>query len=166
MGPEEVAAFLRARSWCLASKIAPIAHGEWSRAFSFAVDDGGEYVVRFSELDEDFRKDQVAARYATPALPIPRILELGQAFDGFYAIAERAYGTFVDALDAQQLRRSLPALWERLCEPTWRGALLCIESGGGVRTSGVCQPSRPAEAGSHLISNEWTRAYRSPRSST
>jgi len=111
IGLEEVTAFLREGGWRVGSTILPIAHGEWSRAFSFAVDSGAEYVVRFSALDEDFRKDQLAARYVTPALPIPRILELGQAFDGFYAISERARGTFIDALDDQQLQCALPSLW-------------------------------------------------------
>jgi hygromycin-B 4-O-kinase len=110
IGLEQVAAFLRERGWRVGPTISPIAHGEWSRAFSFVVEDGAEYVVRFSMLDEDFRKDQVAARYATPALPIPRVLELGQVFDGFYAISERARGAFIDALDARQLRRALPSL--------------------------------------------------------
>jgi hygromycin-B 4-O-kinase len=155
IGLEQMAAFLRERGWRVGSTISPIVHGEWSHAFSFAVDDDAEYVVRFSALDEDFRKDQLAARYATPALPIPRILELGQAFDGFYAISERARGTFVDALDVQQLQRALPSLcaaidgmrqadvtasagfgvWDasgRAPHASWRDALLAI----GTDTTG------------------------------
>jgi hygromycin-B 4-O-kinase len=112
---ERVAAFLRERGWRLGSTISPIAHGEWSRAFSFAAG-GAEYVIRFSPLDEDFRKDQLAARFTTPALPIPRVLEFGQACDGFYAISEHARGVFLDMLDAEHLRRALPFLFAAIGE--------------------------------------------------
>jgi hygromycin-B 4-O-kinase len=149
---ESAATFLRERGWRGATAISPIEHGEWSRAFSFAVEGhGAEYVVRFSPLDEDFRKDQLAARFAGPGLPIPRLLELGKAFDGFYAISERARGTPVDALDAEQMRCGLPSLFaaiDRMREAdvsatrgfglwdatgqaphaTWRGALLAVSS--------------------------------------
>lgn len=88
-----------------------IGHGEWSRAYSFQAIDDREYVVRFSSLDEDFRKDRLAARYATRALPIPRILDFGQAFDGYFAIAPRAEGGYLDDLGAADMRRVLPALF-------------------------------------------------------
>jgi hygromycin-B 4-O-kinase len=150
-GIEDVAAFLRDHGWRDALAISRIDHGEWSLAFSFAVDGHAvEYVVRFSALDEDFRKDQLAARHASRALPIPRILELGDAFDGlFYAISERARGEHLDALDVARLRRALPSLfaaidgmrvadvsatrgfglWDasgQAPHPTWRDALLAI----------------------------------------
>src|SRR5204863_411928 len=43
-------------------------------------------------------------------LPIPRMLEFGKAFDGFYSISERARGAFIDALDARHMRRALTSL--------------------------------------------------------
>ena len=33
-----------------------------------------------------FRKDQLASTYRTPDLPIPDVLAIGAAFDGYYAI--------------------------------------------------------------------------------
>jgi hygromycin-B 4-O-kinase len=147
---EAVAAFLRDHGWRGASAISPIVYGEWSCAFSFAVDGhAAEYVVRFSALDEDFRKDRLAARFAGLRLPIPRMLELGKAFDGFYSISERARGAFIDALDGRQMRRALTSLlagidgmrqadisttrgfglWDASGEAphaTWRDALLAI----------------------------------------
>jgi hygromycin-B 4-O-kinase len=145
---EQVAPFLRERRWRVAaSSIAPIAHGEWSRAFHFTLESGAEYVVRFGALN-DFRKDEIAARYATPDLPIPRIVEIGEAFDSFYAISERAHGAFLDALDANQLRSALLSLWAAIdsmrlsalsgagfgvwdgsgqaAHATWRDALLAV----------------------------------------
>jgi len=147
---EQVAAFLRSRKWHVHdSSIVAIAHGEWSRAFSFAVEGGAEYVVRFGAVADDFRKDQIAARYATAGLPIPRVVELGEGFDGgFYAVSERARGLFLDALDAEQLVAALPSLWAaidamrmapvggsgfglwdgtgRAEHATWRDALLAV----------------------------------------
>jgi hygromycin-B 4-O-kinase len=91
------------------SSVEAVGHGEWSRAFAW-----GDYVVRFSAFDEDFRKDQLAARHATDVLPIPAILELGEAFGGFYAISRRATGRFLDELDDASLRQVLPALFGAL----------------------------------------------------
>jgi hygromycin-B 4-O-kinase len=103
--PARVAAFARSRLGADVGVVEAVAHGEWSRAFTC-----GKYVVRFSALEEDFRKDARAAQYASSRLPIPRILDLGQAFDGFYAISERARGAYLDDLDAPALGCVLPAL--------------------------------------------------------
>ena len=46
-------------------------------------------------------------RYASAALPVPRVTETGTVFDQFYAISERADGEFIDRLNAEQLRRAL-----------------------------------------------------------
>lgn len=106
---DQVAALLAERLGGAIDGIERIRHGEWSRAFSFA-HDGRGYVVRFSATDEDFLKDQRAMGYARPKLPIPRIVDMGQALGSFYAISERAVGTFLDALDADALRRALGSL--------------------------------------------------------
>lgn len=108
-----VEAFLAARLGGEVTDIARIAHGEWSRAYGFRRD-GAEYVVRFSAVLEDFAKDRLAAAYASPALPIPQIVEIGAAFDGFYAIAQRAPGGYLDELDGDGMRRVLPSLFAAL----------------------------------------------------
>lgn len=59
---------------------------------------------------EDFRKDRFAWRYASAALPIPEILEIGEAFGGYFAIAPRAYGAPLEEVDTQTWRRVTPAL--------------------------------------------------------
>src|SRR6185369_10406733 len=83
--------------------------GDWSTAFTYRLGEA-ERVVRFSALREDFDKDAWAQRYGSPALPIPRQLELGTAFDGYYAIAERAPGGYLDHLEGEQMRATLPSL--------------------------------------------------------
>ena len=50
-------AFLVARFGHDVSVVSPIGQGEWSRAYAFQRA-GAEYIVRFSALDEDFRKDR------------------------------------------------------------------------------------------------------------
>src|SRR5947208_3896037 len=91
--PADVGAFLRAHLGDGIETVERISHGQWSRAFSFH-DRARErdFIVRFSQLDEDFLKDQRAMGYASTNLPVPRILEIGEAFGGFYAISERAFG--------------------------------------------------------------------------
>lgn len=97
----EVEQFLRERGWPGVRAITHVGHGEWSMAFNFSSADK-TYVVRFSAFEEDFGKDQFAARWACPELPIPRVLELGQAFDGFYAVAERVDGDYLNARSYMQ----------------------------------------------------------------
>jgi hygromycin-B 4-O-kinase len=95
------------------SELARIALGEWSQAYSFRCN-GDDYIARFSALEEDFAKDRLVAAYATADLPIPPIVAMGRAFDGFYAISRRAFGEFIDDLDAAHMRAVLPALFAAL----------------------------------------------------
>ena len=74
-----------------ASAVTPIGEGEWSKAYAYE-HAGAPFIVRFSGIEEDFAKDRVAMRYTSPALPIPRIVEMGQAHGGYFAISERAPG--------------------------------------------------------------------------
>ena len=72
------------------------------------------YTIRFGELKEDFVKDATVARCANQKIPIPAILEIGEAFGGYYAISERAYGKFLDELDEEGMHKVLPNLFVNL----------------------------------------------------
>src|SRR5688572_10796868 len=109
----QAAAFLASLFGDAAGPPLPFAHGEWSRAYAFRRA-GADYVIRFSALEEDFRKDALAARYASPHLPIPRVLEIGAAYGGFYCVSERVPGTHIDAVDGDHMRRLLPSLFAML----------------------------------------------------
>jgi hygromycin-B 4-O-kinase len=111
-------AFLVARFGPGVSEVSPIGHGEWSRAYAFRRG-GTEYIVRFSALDEDFRKDRIAARYSSRALPIPAVVEIGETGGGFFAISEHAPGGFLDDLDEDRMRGMLPALFAALDAARW-----------------------------------------------
>ena len=66
--------------------IALIGEGAWSRCFGYRRGEE-ELAIRFGKYVDDFHKDQRAAAYATPALPVPAVFAVGQAFDGYFAIS-------------------------------------------------------------------------------
>jgi len=110
---EQAEDFLRRHFHPDSSAVAEIGAGAWSRCFGFRA--GGEkLVVRFGRYLDDFQKDQRASRYATPYLPIPQVLVLGRAFDGYYAVSTRCYGDFLDYLDAQQWLAVIPSVVDAL----------------------------------------------------
>ncbi len=108
-----VEAFLAPRFGGDVSDVAHLGAGVWSKAFAFRRA-GRDYVIRFGAHQEDFAKDRLVARYACPALPIPRVIELGKAFGGYYAIAERVFGGYIDDVDETQMRALLPSLFAAL----------------------------------------------------
>jgi len=87
--------------------------GDWSQAFSFALD-GQDAVIRFGRHVEDFRKDRVMAGYSSAALPVPAVTEIGRTADGYFAVSERATGQLLDDLDSAGMRAALPSLLRAL----------------------------------------------------
>ena len=108
-----VAAFLAERLGGVVQGVEAIKQGEWSKAFFFRQADK-HYVVRFGAYLEDFEKDRLAMRYRGPALPIPNVREIGEAFGGYYAISERLFGTYIDGADEGEMRALLPTLFAAL----------------------------------------------------
>ena len=86
-----------------------IGEGAWSRCFGFRRGDE-ELVVRFGNHVDDFRKDQLAYAYTRPDLPIPEVLDIGQAFEGYYAISTRAYGVPLESLDSTKWLAIVPSV--------------------------------------------------------
>jgi hygromycin-B 4-O-kinase len=108
-----VQSFLAARFGGDTGDVARFGMGVWSQAFAFRRA-GRDYVIRFGAHQEDFAKDRLAARYAGPALPIPRVVELGEAFGAYYAISERVFGGYIDDVDEAQMRALLSSLFAAL----------------------------------------------------
>jgi len=92
-----------------AADVSVLGAGEWSRAYAFVLD-GREAVIRFGHHVEDFRKDQVMAAHSSASLPVPSVLEIGAAGDGYFAVSERAHGDPLDDLDGPGMRAVLPGL--------------------------------------------------------
>jgi len=110
---DAVRAFLTERYGSRAGAVAELRGGEWSSPFGFRVDGRG-LVARFGRWRDDFDKDAAAMAFAGPDLPVPRVVEVGAAFDGVYAISERHFGRFLEELDADGFQRVLPALLRAL----------------------------------------------------
>jgi hygromycin-B 4-O-kinase len=92
------------------SDITALSGGQWSQAFAFKRT-ADNYVIRFGQHHDDYIKDQLAGRYASTTLPIPKVLEIGEAFGGYFAISERAFGTMIDDQDKVAMRRTIPSLF-------------------------------------------------------
>ncbi len=106
-------AFLRSRFGTGVTDVVALVSGAWSNAFAYR-HAGQAWIIRFSAIEEDFRKDQRVVRHASFDLPIPRVVEVGTAGDGFYAISERLTGDVLETIDGSRLRRLLPSLMRTL----------------------------------------------------
>lgn len=91
------------------SDLQSIGLGEWSLAYHYRLNEK-QYVIRFSTFDEDFRKDMFAFRFSAENLPIPKIIQYGRAFDGYYAISEKAPGVAIDLLDEEEVKQVVPSV--------------------------------------------------------
>jgi hygromycin-B 4-O-kinase len=108
----EAREFLSARFGAI-DDVEPFQRGEWSKAFGYQRR-GEEYVVRFSTFRDDFEKDRIAGGYSSRTLPVPQVIEIGEALGGFYASTPRVRGEFLESLDEARMRQSLPSLFAAL----------------------------------------------------
>ncbi len=84
--------------------------GAWSRAYAFR-HAGRELVARFNPDRHAFDADRLALRFASSALPIPNVLEVGEVDAGYYyAISERCFGDFLEDLAPELIEAALPSL--------------------------------------------------------
>ena len=105
--------FIADRHGDRASRLALLGAGEWSRAYAFMLD-GQAAVARFGAYGGDFAKDQVMARFNSPDLPIPAVMELGRTAHGYFVVSARAFGMLLDELDEAGMRAVLPSLLRAL----------------------------------------------------
>lgn len=106
---QQAQAFLTDTLGLAATNVEQIGEGAWSRCFGFRQGDQA-LAIRFGRYVDDFQKDQFAYRYASPALPIPEVFAIGQAFGGYYAVSTRAHGVPLESVDGPQWRRLVPAV--------------------------------------------------------
>ena len=98
-----------------AASVAFIGAGWFSQAFSFTADGQG-FIFRVNAYEEDFQKDALAYHhFSSPALPIPRVVRIGQFDDSrYYMITERCEGRNLNQMDTTDVRRIVPRLFETL----------------------------------------------------
>ena len=110
-------ALLRERFAGDAGGLEALPGGEFSQAFAF-VAGGRPYVLRLNaavHAAEGFANDDYAARhFASPTLPIPRVVATGALANGHFAISERAAGRRLTEYDPAERRALLPALLDTL----------------------------------------------------
>lgn len=102
--------------------------GEWSQAFSF-LQGNRPFIIRFSNFQDDFLKDQIAYDFNSNYLPVPRLISTGQALGGYYAISERVFGELLEELNAEKMHKIITAVFGMLSEG--RMANLSSSSGYG-----------------------------------
>lgn len=143
---EQAHAFLVSHCSTRVTDVALVGEGAWSRCFGFRQGDQA-LVIRFGNYVDDFEKDQVAYRYATPDLPIPKVSEIGQAFGGYYAISTRVHGVPLERIDAAQWQAVVPSLAAAL--EAMRTADLSATS--GIGGWGVEEKAPGVAWSSHLL---------------
>jgi aminoglycoside phosphotransferase (APT) family kinase protein len=82
-------------------ELQPLGGGAWSSAYSFS-HSGRALVVRFGPNKDWFEADRAAVSFSSPELPVPRVLEVGDAFNGAYAVSVRHYGTNLEDVRPDQ----------------------------------------------------------------
>ncbi len=92
-----------------ADDLALIGEGGWSRCFGFRVG-ADNFAVRFGQHVIDFQKDKFASKFTAASLPIPKVFEIGQALDGYFAISSRAYGVPLESVNSADWRALVPSV--------------------------------------------------------
>ena len=114
--------------------------GAWSRCFGFTAE-GEPLVVRFGRHVADFETDRLAHQFASPSLPIPKVLDIGEVDSHYFAISERVFGEPLEEVSAQGWARVVPSLADAL--EAMR--LVALPAGQGVGE--LRELGRPAQVG-------------------
>jgi hygromycin-B 4-O-kinase len=75
--------------------------GSWSAAYGYRVGDR-ELVLRLGSSTDWFEIDRAAMAYSRDGLPVPAVLDIGEAFGGAYAISERHRGRFLESVEVDE----------------------------------------------------------------
>lgn len=110
----QVAALLRAELGTAVRDLRLLKGGQLSRAYGFGTAEG-EFVVRFNASEVGFRRDRYAAEhFASPELPIPRILATGRDEGMAFAISEFVPGGHLHMRSPEEYLRLLPQALDAL----------------------------------------------------
>lgn len=87
--------------------------GYWSAAYAYRLDDRA-LVLRVGEVREGFEMDRAAVAFRRPGLPIPDVLEVGDALGRSFAISVRHRGRFLESAAADDADAVGPTLVDLL----------------------------------------------------
>jgi aminoglycoside phosphotransferase (APT) family kinase protein len=110
---EDVAGFLSAVHGGPVKDLSPLPGGFWSSAFAYRAGDR-ELVLRLGTIPEGFEMDRAAMAFSSAALPVPEVLEVGEALGHAYAISARHYGRFLETALPEEAETVGPALTRTL----------------------------------------------------
>lgn len=108
-----VEAYLRDHFDPTSTAVEPAGAGAWSQCFGFRRGED-DLVVRFGKYVDDFQNDRRAAGFVAPGLPIPQVLAIGEAFDGYYCISTRVRGAPLESVGTEQWRALVPSIVDLL----------------------------------------------------
>ena len=112
----EITRWLEAHHGRAVAELHPLGGGFWSSAHGYRVGDE-ELVLRLGNDSEGYAIDAAAMRFAGPGLPVPEVLEVGEALGLCFAISRRHRGRFLEdtaAAEGDAVGGALSALLEAL----------------------------------------------------
>lgn len=109
--------------------VRPLAAGAWSQAYAFR-HGGSDWVIRWSDLPDNFARDAFAARFARPGLPIPPLSAFDREGDLYFAVAPLMPGAYYEDFPPGELARTVPAILAML--RALRRVELSATTGAGV----------------------------------
>ena len=86
--------------------LVPLKGGEWSAAYKYRFD-GYDYVIRLSNVNDNFYRDKFATGYSSVALPIPQIINIDKYEDQYYALSPFYYGEPFEKLSVINLDKTI-----------------------------------------------------------
>lgn len=110
---EDVTAFLASHHGAPVTGLELLSGGSWSAAYGYRVDDRG-LVLRLGSDAAWFETDRHAMTYEREGLPVPAVLDIGDAFGGAYAISERYGGRFLESVGPEEADAAGPTLMRLL----------------------------------------------------
>lgn len=125
---EQVSAFLAELHGGPIKGLEPLAGGYWSKAFGYLAA-GRELVLRLGRVPEGFEMDRAAMAFARPDLPVPDVLDIGEAIGMSYAVSVRHHGRFLELVGPDEATALGPTLVRTL------GALRAVPAAPGAGTT-------------------------------
>lgn len=115
LGMHDVAEWLRSYHGEVISGLEELPSGYWSSAFGYRVGDR-ELVLRIGTGTQPlgFEMDRRAHEFARPGLPIPEVLDVGEALGFAFAVSTRSRGRFLENIDPADAAVARPTLLELL----------------------------------------------------